>query len=258
MTAAYALTARNTALQSSNRIHSDEVARQYGFGGGLVPGITSYAYLTHPVVERWGRDWLAGGTLNARFQKPVYDGESVEVSLSEAGEVTLTSRGVVCASGQAAPGPTEAVVPQLPHGELPKQRPEAARAAFEQQPVLGSITRELTEELVSGYLATIGESLPVYSEADLVHPGLLLGEANEVLMANVVLPPWVHIESEVRNLAEVRIGDTIETRARVSRLYERNGHEIVELEVLILSAGSGPVTSIRHTAIYRLRPPQSL
>jgi len=49
------VTARNTAAQSENAIHDDEVARQYGFRGGLVPGVTVYAYLTHPLVEAWGR-----------------------------------------------------------------------------------------------------------------------------------------------------------------------------------------------------------
>ena len=51
--ALHALIARNTASESSNLIHSDEVARRYGFRGGLVPGVTDYAYLTRPVVERW-------------------------------------------------------------------------------------------------------------------------------------------------------------------------------------------------------------
>ena len=43
--------AYNQATASDNRIHSDEVARQYGFHGGLVPGVTVYAYLVQPAVE---------------------------------------------------------------------------------------------------------------------------------------------------------------------------------------------------------------
>ena len=255
MSLAYRLTARNTALESSNRIHSDDVARLYGFGGGLVPGVTSYAYLTHPVVERWGRDWLEHGTLSARLTKPVYDGESIEVTLAAEGQATLFSRGEVCASGVAGLDRSSAQPAVLSRAEVPLQPPDASRSAFEARPILGSITTEITPERAAEYLAKIGEDLSIYAAEGLVHPGFILGEANEILMANVVLPPWIHVESQVRNLAAVAIGETIETRARVSSLHERKGHQLVELEVLVLTAGGVPAASIRHVAIYQLRPP---
>lgn len=255
MSATYLLTARNTGLDSSNRIHSDEVARRYGFGGGLVPGVTSYAYLTHPVVQRWGREWLARGTFNVRFLRPVYDGEPIQVSLTADGEATLVSRGELCVSGVAGPAPLPDPVAAVPRADLPAERPEASRAAFEARPILGSITTEVTAAVAAGYLARIGEELPIYADEGLVHPGLILGEANEILMANVVLPPWVHVESRVRNLACLEVGDTIETRARVAALYQRKGHQLVELEVLVLGGEAGPAASIRHVAIYQLRPP---
>ena len=47
----------NPVPDSENRIHSDEGARQYGFRGGLVPGVTVSAYLIHPAwvgFEPWG------------------------------------------------------------------------------------------------------------------------------------------------------------------------------------------------------------
>ena len=52
------LKAVNFAEDSSNKIHNNDVARDYGFKGGLVPGIAVYAYMTHPVVEQLGSDWL--------------------------------------------------------------------------------------------------------------------------------------------------------------------------------------------------------
>ncbi len=51
---------------SSNEIHGDELAQRYGFEGGLVPGVTISAYLTHPAVEAWGMDVLAGGFAHLR------------------------------------------------------------------------------------------------------------------------------------------------------------------------------------------------
>src|SRR3989441_210846 len=58
----YRVKARNTAESPENKIHDDAVARQYGFRGGLVPGVTVYAYLTHPLVAAFGAAWLERGT----------------------------------------------------------------------------------------------------------------------------------------------------------------------------------------------------
>ena len=79
MNAPLSLTAKNFAVDSPNRMHRDDVAAQYGFPGGLVPGVGLFAYLTQPVVADWGRDWLTRGTIAARFLKPVLDGERLTV-----------------------------------------------------------------------------------------------------------------------------------------------------------------------------------
>ena len=63
----YTVEAFNTATDSTNKIHDDDVARTYGFHGGLVPGVDVYAYLTHEPAARWGREWLGHGSITARF-----------------------------------------------------------------------------------------------------------------------------------------------------------------------------------------------
>src|SRR5206468_1694981 len=63
--APYRVAAYNTAHDSENKIHDDATARRFGFGGGLVPGVDVYAYMTHMPVARWGRAWLEGGTAEA-------------------------------------------------------------------------------------------------------------------------------------------------------------------------------------------------
>src|SRR5690349_18272758 len=76
----YRVTAFNTAHDSENKIHDDTVARRFGFGGGLVPGVDVYGYMTHLPVMRWGRAWLERGTAECRFFKPVYDGDVATVT----------------------------------------------------------------------------------------------------------------------------------------------------------------------------------
>ena len=69
--------ARNLPEHADNRIHTDAGARAAGFPAALVAGVTTYAYLTHPIVAAWGLDWVANGGGEVRFDAPVFDHEAV-------------------------------------------------------------------------------------------------------------------------------------------------------------------------------------
>src|SRR5437762_11092209 len=112
----YRVSAYNTAHDSENKIHDDATARRFGFGGGLVPGVDVYGYMTHLPVTRWGRAWLERGTAECRFFKPVYDGDTAIVSAVENGgglDITVESRGEICASGRAALPDAPPLAPEL-------------------------------------------------------------------------------------------------------------------------------------------------
>src|SRR5436189_4571316 len=79
----YRVAAHNTAKSSENKMHDDTVARRFGFGGGLVPGVDVMAYMMHLPVKRWARAFLERGLIEARFVRPVYDGEIAEVTGEE-------------------------------------------------------------------------------------------------------------------------------------------------------------------------------
>ena len=80
---AHRVSAFNTSKQSENKIHDDTVARRFGFSGGLVPGVDVMAYMIHLPVAKWGRAFLEQGLIEARFVKPVYDGEITNISGQE-------------------------------------------------------------------------------------------------------------------------------------------------------------------------------
>lgn len=251
---AYRTRAVNTATESRNRIHSDDVARAHGFRGGLVPGVVDYAYLTHPVVERWGVGWLERGTLAARFLKPLYDGDEVVVELDAAGALELRNGdGELCATGSASAAGASGGEP-LADGEPVEQPPPAASAEnFRRRPWFAALRGAVAAAEAAGYLDRIGEGLPLYRERRLVHPGQLLGFANDILMANFTLGPWIHTESSVANLGTLGWEEPFAVRAQVAGLGERRGHELVELDVGITGEDERPVARIRHHAIYRLR-----
>ena len=70
---------------------------------------------------------------------------------------------------------------------------------------------------------------------------------------NVVLPPWIHTGSKLVNFTAARLGDELSVRARVADNYERKGHRLVDLDVLIIANGKTAVAQVAHTAVYQLR-----
>src|SRR5262245_219904 len=109
------LQAYNTAKQSENKMHDDTVAKRFGFSGGLVPGVDVMAYMMHMPVVRWGRAFLEHGLIDARFIKPVYDGETTDVTAEENNgvlDIEVHSRGELCAAGSASlPAAGQSVAP---------------------------------------------------------------------------------------------------------------------------------------------------
>jgi acyl dehydratase len=255
----YEVEAQNLSRSSENKIHDDAVARQFGFVGALVPGVEVYAYACHLPVEVWGREWLERGMIECRFAKPVYDGRIARVSAELEGDaliICIESDGVICANATArmAESATPAIeaYPVLP---LTNERPPADETSLAPGRMLGTATRDMTEEDAEWYLDGIRETDPVYRNERIVHPGRILRLCNTALMDNVVLGPWIHVGSKVQHSSIARIGEPLSVRARVAANYEKKGHRFVDLDALVIGNGERPVAHVLHTAIYRLRPP---
>jgi acyl dehydratase len=251
----HTVVAHNTATESTNKIHDDGVAQAYGFRGGLVPGVDVYAYLTHLPVREWGREWLAHGSMAARFVTPVYDGRRVTVSGTwddEALDLTVHDGATSCATGRARRGAPSTDRPVPPAAALPAERPPAAPDVLAPGTVLGSIAERFDAAQHRAYLADVRETLPLYADEGIAHPGWLLRFANSALSQNVVLGPWIHVSSELALLGVVHDGATVEARSVVLDEFERKGHRFVTLDVAI-SADGEPAQRITHTAIYQPR-----
>jgi hypothetical protein len=256
--APYRVRAFNTAVASENKIHDDTVARRFGFSGGLVPGVEVYAYMTHMAIERWGRDWLERGGAGCRFLSPVYDGKIVEISATNVINVIamrVESEGVYCAEGSASLSEGEWVRPQeygmrppLP----PEVRPPADERSLAEGTLLGIRPFPISAEYAAEYLRDVGETSPLYANESLAHPGIVLRQCNQALVQNVVLGPWIHVGSALRNFSAAKVGETLSVSARVAGNYERKGHRFVALDAWVL-AEDRPIASVQHVAIYRPR-----
>ena len=128
--------------------------------------------------------------------------------------------------------------------------------------VLGTAPLEVTPALAADYLAAVREADPIYAREGLVHPGQVLRLCNQALVQNVVLGPWIHVGSRVRNLAAARVGAVLTARARVTDNAERKGHRFVELDCWVVDGAGAAVAQVLHTAIWAaaaggLKPPAS-
>ena len=251
--------ARNIATESENRIHSDEVARTYGFEGGLVPGVTVYAYTCAPVVQALGEEWIETGSAKLRLLAPCYEGERVKVvvgaeptaeTVPDAVSVEVTAGGRVCARGTASAGGGPGARERIPHAVRPPDRPVASAEVFQAGRVLGGIRLPTDAETMEQYLESIDEPNPVYLEKRRVHPGMFLNGANWVLAANVVMPAWIHAESEIRHLRSVSMGERVEVRARIAEAFDRR-HRFAVVDVDWVCEEEVVATG-RHTVIWQL------
>jgi acyl dehydratase len=254
----YRVSAYNTAKSSENKMHDDTVARAFGFAGGLVPGVDVMAYMMHLPVRKWGRAFLERGLIEARFVKPVYDGESVEVTAVERDGVLsleVESRVQLCANGSAS---LPATVPPVVISDfsetaaVPERKPVDA-SSYELGQWLGTLPRAWAGEAAKEYLADIRECDPLYAREGLGHPGLLQCVMNKVLVDNAILGPWIHVGSRMQLLSATRSGDELTARAKVTGNYEKKGHRFVELDALVIVNGRTAVAHCQHIAIYQPR-----
>jgi len=254
----YRVSAYNTSKQSENKIHDDAVARRFGFSGGLVPGVDVMAYMMHLPVAKWGRAFLERGLVEARFVKPVYDGEIADVTGEESNGVLaieVKSRGQLCATGTAS---LPAAAPSISIADFTETAAAAERrpvdtSSYEVGKWLGTLPRAWAGDAAQEYLTDVREREPIYAREGLGHPGLLQRVMNKVLVDNAILGPWIHVGSRMQLVSAANSGDELTARAKVTGNYEKKGHRFVELDALVVANGRTPLAHCQHIAIYQPR-----
>jgi acyl dehydratase len=251
----------NDATESRNPMHDDRLAKQLGFDGGLVPGVTLYGYLTHPLVAIFGQGFLEHGSFEARFRRPVYAGETVttEVKVTAADptysafELALTNAaGDICVVGSARFPAADATTRAAPaQADLPTERRPATPEELRARPLLGSLQEIFTGAQSAKFLAVLGDDLALYQSV--VHPSWLLRQANFVVDRNLAVGPWIHVASEIQHLGVVQLDEPFTVCAQVVELSAHKGKDYADVDVLI--ATSRPVLRVQHRVIYRMPVP---
>lgn len=266
------LRAHNTASASENGIHDDEEARRLGLRGGLVPGVTLYAYLTQMLVPALGVPWLRRGTAAIRFRRPVYEGEEVTCTAgpteSRDGadgsglELTVTGPdGAVCARGSTGlASPDEAGGGLTPAGfdaaPPPAPRPELTRETAPIGVRLAPRSVVFDPDAAAAYADETEDPNPFYRGGSpfglpIVPPALLVSQPARLLRENFEYGPSVHTASEIAHLGLALAGGLYRVEGTLLETFERKGNDYLAAEVHIFDHQGAAVVRIRHTVIFR-------
>jgi acyl dehydratase len=231
----WSVRARNLPEHSTNAIHTDEGARAAGFDAALVGGVTTYAYLTHPIVVAWGLDWVGCGTAEVRFDHPVSDGDEIVCTpVADDGAVVVSalvggeSKATLRATGD--PGP-----------------PRPARAGTS----LPSRDIVLADRYGADYGVRVGDDLDFYTTEGVVHPAVWPALANAVFAADLVRGPWIHLRSSIRHHGLAPAGAVATVHATVIDRFQRRSGERAIVDVVIEVDGN-LVATLEHEAIIAL------
>lgn len=259
------VTAYNDAADSGNPMHNDAAARAMNFRGALVPGVTVFGFVTHPFVSHFGDNWLAQGSIQVKFRKPVYVGEILSVESAwneELGEVILNVKaynpdGEMCVVARGSMAQNSSTVSSIPHDPIPPHRalPDpkwpAVRERFASERVFGSISQLFTSGEADEFLDLLQDDNEIYRRG-ITHPAWLLRQANIIVDQNFAVGPWIHVASEIRNYGMAQNDERIEIRAQIIDLFEKKGKEYFDIDVALIANGDPEnlIMRVLHRAIY--------
>jgi hypothetical protein len=243
-------------------MHSDDVARTFGFKGGLVPGVTVFAHMTQPLVARYGEAWLARGTADVSFGKPAYEGELLSIYTTDVSDgshvlTCVNEQGTELAHMRAAL-PATAAQPDARGDIAPapplQERPTVTWDLMEINQPFPALAWTPTREENMRWCEDARDELALYREgtAPLLHAGLILRQANVVLRKRFVIPAWIHAASRITFFEALRAGAEYDVHAIPEQKWNHKGHEFVRLYVAV-RCDQRTVAEILHTAIFRPR-----
>ncbi|MCP5179302.1 MAG: hypothetical protein R3E84_07605 [Pseudomonadales bacterium] len=252
----YYVTAENHATSSENRIHSDDIAARLGFRGALVPGVAVFGYMTHPLVETFGEDWLTRNVSDVRFLKPAYVDDRLAISVAPQGDGLQVN----CHNDQGellavmATQMPEVLPPELDATAFAARETNARRVTIEWDRI------ELNHPFPVFHWSTdarsndrnamqVADTLPHYRT--FVHPHWFLGIANFMLVRQFVMPAWIHVGSNITIRRPLLVDRDVDVLAVPLEKWKKKGHEFVRLAIRYQD-GDGVLADVLHTAIYRV------
>jgi acyl dehydratase len=261
----YKIRAINDALTSENKIHSDEIARKFGFTGALVSGVSVYGYLTYPLVEAFGEDWFSSTIAEVKFLKPAYADDLLTIrseSIKDSGNrrhyasLAFNEAGQLLARldswrQESQPSSVDPAIEINSTIEIVREEISFEKIKLNQPSI--DYEFEVSQSLHMDCLAIMRDDLVEYHQnsSSLVHPYYLLKECNQALMRMFILPAWIHVGSHIVFHRPIRLNQTVKVKTVPTDKWERKGHQFIKLCISMLVAEK-VVMEVEHTAIFRI------
>lgn len=253
----YRLVARNDVPDSWNPIHRDDYARSLGYPGGLVAGVTLYAYASDAAVRAMGEGWLERGYGEINFRRPVFDGEELVIRAEPAAEedwrITLKS-GEVRAEALAGPYREHIRADDLERDDTVEPRVMVKDAAMTGAPLKRADDRLYTRAELEHFLQAAGlEGTPLAAallSRGLVSPSVLAALPFTLLWRNYPYSVVIHTGSATEWVSPARLDRTLYSWGRVEEAYERKGRFYVKQRVLTADSEGNVVARMLHTGAY--------
>jgi acyl dehydratase len=253
--AAHKPIARNFAVDSENKIHSDAIAKRLGFTGALVPGVAVFGHLTWPLTEKFGDRWLVNSYVTTRFLKPAYDGEQLTVTQQEGNGISRVEchnpSGVLLANLECSLDLNADIDARANiKSSEPAERVEIAWDTVHINQPLPTYRWQPDVIHNCEYAARLDDDTAIFRQG-VLHPHAILSQANQVLVRHFIMPAWIHTGSEIRFRKMLRVDDDIEVRSIPIEKWVRKGHQFIKLYIAYWLRGE-VATEIYHTAIFRV------
>jgi acyl dehydratase len=250
----------NDVAESDNGIHSDEIAKKFGFEAGLVSGAVLLGHMSYLPVKARGRMWMTNNQIEVRFLQPAYDGEILTIEYTGQGDhgrtecLNVVKTLLVLMTEQTADHPVHSASRMAPAREsLPRQQLSWDRLIPE-TPAPTYFWRPDPDANVA-LAEQIGDDLPLYRTTGApVHPFAILRQCNAAVTRAFILPAWIQAGSKVTFHSPLTVSETIEIRMVPLKKWKHKGHEFVTLYILFLVNGEIRV-EVEHTAIFKIAPP---
>jgi len=265
----YTVVAHHANHQSHNRMHEDGLPQKLGFRGAFVLGVANYGNMTRALVSNFGEKWLSHAVVEAKFIKPVCEGDRLRVeTLPIAGrekehafEITAFNESVgnevAARLSTSAPDPFPAIdaVAALPPNEW--DGPVTLRRTWDNI-VIGQAYRSLHLRLSSQdnayWKGVLEDDLPIYecAEHPPIHPAhvlrlVQLGYSNQFIGDNAV-----HSSSKAVIRRMLRVGDSVHILTVPIEKWEKKQNHWLTIYCAIRS-NDEVCAEVYHTQIIKLR-----
>jgi len=247
-------------------IHDDQSARKFGFQSALLPGPTVASYMTHLFVEAWGEKCLRQGTMTERNRRPVYDGETVTATATP---ITASASGLsadvvlrnaqsdeVAFATEALPGGVAPApdLAQFPHRAHIAETPTVTAGGHKPGDFFRSTEMTYTQAIHDDFLAKIGETLPIFTRDNVIHPDYLVGYTIREAIASYIKPtPGIHVSFISQHFNLAHVGDVISSSGQIINVYEKKGSHYMQSDQLVIANHKTPIALFRRTSIYAVR-----